>query len=594
MRRYLQIWALLSALAWAYVYAQSWLQLSPAPDSDSARFAYAAITSALQSQPLPEPPASARTYRAPSTFVSAYVGGVRRARLIGHGSLAEVISQAASQFARDPALVREHARGRLVVRVLVERGRGPLVFSVPGLSEFSLVPLRDGVVATLGERSVYLTPDDLIERGVSDTAIAGLAPDLSFGTHPERVRELLGREAGQRAAIDGSWRLQRVRLEALVPAVPGHSVHDATAVTAANLREAAREGALFTMRHQSANGRFAYWYDAQHNRAPDQGYNLTRHAGALYFLARAANQLDMPEARRAALRGLGYLRDHTLGTCGTPDRLCIDNAGRVEFGASALTALASAELLRGGEDPDALRLLNGLTSFILAQQRPDGELMHEFSREKNAPVDVQRMYFSGEAALALLAAYEQLHDARLLEAAGKVMRHLTGAGWSFFGSRYFYGEEHWTCQSAAKAASYMQVDAALAFCLRWGRWQHNLQYRAGITPWDVEGAFGFGPLFIPRLTTGSARMEALVPVYRVLSKRSDVGDVRDLRALIERGVGFLLRSRWAPGPEHLFAKPSAAFGGIPSSQAALRSRVDMVQHAGSAFLAWGEALELGY
>ncbi|MET0389679.1 MAG: hypothetical protein ABW321_27145 [Polyangiales bacterium] len=222
-------------------------------------------------------------------------------------------------------------------------------------------------------------------------------------------------------------------------------------------------------------------------------------------------------------------------------------------------------------------------------------MMHDYSRAQNAPVDVQRMYYSGEAALALLTAYEQLKDPRDLRAAAGVMGHLTGAGWRFFGARYYYGEEHWTCQSVAKAAEHMPVDAALDFCRRWGQWQEHLQYRAGVTPWDVDGAFGVGPVLLPRVTTAASRIEALVPIYRVLTKRDGTkAHLRSTRALIEHGVGLLLRMRWAPGPAHLFARPDAAFGGIPSTGADLHSRVDMVQHAGSAFLAWADALEQGF
>jgi hypothetical protein len=293
------------------------------------------------------------------------------------------------------------------------------------------------------------------------------------------------------------------------------------------------------------------------------------------------------------LRGLAFVRDNVLTSCGPSEHLCIEqHQGRVEFGASALTALACAELLRSGDDPDARRILTGLVAFMHAQQRPDGEMMHEYSRERDAPVDVQRMYYSGEAALALLASYEQQHAARDLQAAARLMRHLTGAGWGFFGSRYYYGEEHWTCQAVAKAAEHMQVDAALDFCLRWGRWQEHLQYRAGVTPWQVQGAFGVGPVLLPRVTMAASRVEALVPLYRVLSRRKL--DLRSTRKLIEGSLGLLLRMRWAPGPDHLFARPSAAFGGVPSTGADLRSRVDMVQHAGSAFLAWADALSLGY
>jgi hypothetical protein len=201
------------------------------------------------------------------------------------------------------------------------------------------------------------------------------------------------------------------------------------------------------------------------------------------------------------------------------------------------------------------------------------------------------MYYSGEAGLALLSGYEQLHDPNDLQAAARLMSHLTGAGWGFFGARYYYGEEHWTCQAVAKAAGHMQVDAALDFCRRWGRWQENLQYRAGVTPWAVEGAFGVGPVLVPRVTTAASRIEALVPIYRVLKGRGE--QLVSTRALIERALGLLLRMRWAPGPAHLFASPRAAFGGIPSTGADLRSRVDMVQHAGSAFLVWADALAKG-
>jgi hypothetical protein len=348
----------------------------------------------------------------------------------------------------------------------------------------------------------------------------------------------------------------------------------------------------FILRHQDASGRFTYIYDGQRDEEqPGNGYNLARHAGTMFFLARAAERLGSTRARAGALRGLAFVRDNVLSTCGGPDRLCIEQRERVEFGASALTALACAELLRSGEDREARRVLTGLLDFLRAQQRADGEMMHEYSREREAPVDVQRMYYSGEAAMALLAGYEQARDARDLQAASRLMSHLTGVGWGFFGSRYYYGEEHWTCQAVAKAAQHMAVPAALEFCLRWGRWQEHLQYPAGVTPWDVAGAYGVGPVLLPRVTTAASRVEALVPIYQVLRQRGQPrAELQSTRVLIERSLGLLLRMRWAPGPAHLFARPFAAFGGIPSTGADLRSRVDMVQHAGSAFLAWADAL----
>jgi hypothetical protein len=366
-------------------------------------------------------------------------------------------------------------------------------------------------------------------------------------------------------------------------------------ISSVHLEQAAREHVAFILRHQRRSGRFTYIYDA-HRDAEVEGlnYSLARHAGTMFFLARAAVQLGSQEARAGALKGLAYIQKEALVSCGHEERLCVEQRERMEFGASSLTALACAELLRSGDEPEVRRVLSGLLAFMRAQQRPDGEMMHEYSRERQEPLDVQHMYYSGEAALALLTGYEQLHDPRDLEAASRLMTHLTGAGWSFFGARYFYGEEHWTCQAVAKAAVHMPMDDALDFCVRWGRWQEKLQYRSGVTPWsaDVAGAFGVGPVLLPRVTTAASRVEALVPIYRVLvaGNAARKAELRSTRELIERSLGLLLRMRWSPGPTHLFARPAAALGGMPSTAAELRSRVDMVQHAGSAFLAWADSL----
>src|SRR5262249_47920514 len=155
----------------------------------------------------------------------------------------------------------------------------------------------------------------------------------------------------------------------------------------------------------------------------------------------------------------------------------ISDRNDADMGSSALAALAAAELLRGGDDPSVRELLVGLTNFIRSMQRPDGELMHVYDLINDEPIDVQRMYYSGEAASALLASHRVLGDDRDLKAAQRLMAHLTGAGWNFFGSRYFYGEEHWTCQAVAQAASRLSgLEKGIDFCGRWLAFQRELLY----------------------------------------------------------------------------------------------------------------------
>jgi hypothetical protein len=586
MRRYLGLWAVATLLACTLVYRISALSLVPLPDAASQRWVYIALEAGRQSLPLPAAPAAARDYRAAGPiFVSVYESGILRARHVSSAGLANAIQTATAEFATDPSLhalaawsqVRPRA---LRFRVAITRAEGRLL-ALPVLSMFSLVALRDGLAASHAGQTAYLTPDDLVASGETDRALAAPVPDLSFGTDLAAAEASLAKTLGVSPA---ELQLTRLRIDPLQPSAADELLDRAT------LLAAARAGALFVLRHQEAAGSFTYVYDAQRNRALPSGvYSLARHAGTMFFLARAARELTLPAARAGALRGLTFLRETALASCGSPEHICIIQDGRVELGGTALAALACAELLRDGDDPAARELLRGLLAFLRAQQRPDGELMHEYDLPQQRPIDVQHMYYSGEGAMALLAGFEQLGDRRDRAAAQRLMGHLTGAGWSFFGSRYYYGEEHWTCQAVAKAAKHMPVRRALDFCLRWAGYQERLQYRADQSPWPIAGAFGVGPVLLPRVTTAASRVEALVPLYRLA--RASGRDVGGMRAVIERSLRFLMRTRWAPGPDHLFARPLAALGGMPSSAADLRSRVDMVQHAGSAMLAWAEAAE---
>ncbi len=597
MRRYLTYWLLATTVACAVIFARARMELAALPDTASARWAHAALEAARRGDALPTPPPSALAYRARGPiFVQLYWRGRSLLRHVGSPELVPAIEAAAARISRSTKL-RIGADGKPVLdsvftRTEATRGQTPLHVELPGLSLFALVPLLDGISAELDGRRVYLTPDEILAQGAYDSAVVAPVPDLTFGTDVRRLREQLARALG---TSDEMFRLggklRRLRIEALAPRSTEPSVDLET------LRTAVRESTRFVLRHQDDAGRYTYIYDARRNRRQGRAYSLTRHAGTTFFLAQVARSMGLPEATDGALRALAYVKQHAWDHCGASDRACVIENDRVAFGATALTALAAAELLPSVSEPqrraEVQRMLETLLAFVRSQQRPDGELMHEYDRKTSQPMDVQHMYYSGEAALALLTAYDITRDDRDLETAKRLMSHLTGAGWSFFGSRYFYGEEHWTCQAVAKAAPHMELASALEFCLRWGRFQDRLQYRKGQTPWPVEGALGVGPVIVPRINTAASRVEAMVPIYRVVN--AGLGGRRaepllDVRAFIERSAGLLLRMRWAPGPAHLFASPSRAEGGMPSTAAELTSRVDMVQHAGSAWLAWSEVL----
>ena len=459
---------------------------------------------------------------------------------------------------------------------------------------FGLVSGRDGVKATLDGKTAYATVDDLLSVQAYDHATSFMDASFGIGTHRATVLHVLASQLGVDAReLEARGTFRRIRFERIRGNVTADNV------TPERAREAIREAAHMLARLVDANGRFRYLFDATTNKTLD-GYNWPRHSGSTYFLAQAAALLDDPEVRYACLRAASQLRDVMMKSCGA--NKCVANEGEdADVGSSALALVAFSEIVRTGADPGYAVAVSELASFLRAQQRADGELMHYFDRNHQVPVDIQVMYYTGEAALGLSRAHRVTKDARDLEAAKRALAHLSGAGWNFFGSRYYYGEEHWTCQATEDLWDRAPNEAALDFCLRWHEFQRRIQHTEGDSPFDAEGAFGVGPVASPRVTPASSRGEAAVAALDVLLREKRKAhpiheeDIPLLDRQLRRSVSFVLRHQMVPGnvtwAPHLFPHPDEVRGALPGSPVDWQLRIDYVQHAGSLLVRWVETIE---
>jgi hypothetical protein len=573
-----------------FLFVREWtcIDLAPVPSQKATNWAVQTLEAWSTGGPIPPVPEEASQYQsAGPVIVTAWWRGKARARFQAD-SFVKAIQGATRSFSADTVLVALKTKlvtadNPLHFSITVIRGYGPLIRSIPIVSSLGVVPMVEGIEAELNGKRAYLTPDDLIADGYHEGAVKTPLPDLSFGVDLDALVSHLAEDlnAKEEQLINGG-RIRRFRALTITAA----SYPSADSIRPEDLERASRQGAQFLLRHQHRRGPYTYIYNGKSNApVPKGGYNMARHAGATYFLAKVDRSTGMPEARAGALKALAWVKRYRLKQCGGADRLCVSHRGRANMGATALSALAAAELLQNGNIPWVRKMLTGFTAFIRSMQRPDGELMHDFDHHTNRPIDVQHLYYSGEAAFALLRAYEVLGDKRDLETVRKLMTHLTGAGWNFFGSRYYYGEEHWTCQAAGAATGSIDVGEAYDFCSRWAAFNSKIQF-ADTSPWPIDGGYGVGPLFAPRITPVASRTEALISIYEMAKRRGD--DTRLLRDQVERGLRFMMRYRWAPGPAHLLFDPKAAFGGMPGSPVGLTVRNDYVQHAGTAMLLWAE------
>jgi hypothetical protein len=332
--------------------------------------------------------------------------------------------------------------------------------------------------------------------------------------------------------------------------------------------------AAFLARGVGDDGRFRYMIDAVSNKNRS-GYDWPRHAGGTYFLAQAARLGAGSEVAAAARRAGNRMRDIAMAKCG--EHACLGVDDPVEIGTNALGTMAFVEIARAGIDPSFADSARAIGDFLRSQQRPDGEMMHYCTRDGH-PINQQSLYFSGEAALALV----RVGGDQNVTAARRLVAYLTGPAWSFFGDRYYFGEEHWTCQ----AASELNDDPhAVDFCARWMEFNRAIQSRVGDTPFDADGALWSGPMTSAHLTPAASRAEAGVAVLSVTHDPA-------LELQMRRSLALLVRQQLPAGHAHLLADPAAVDGAIPESPVSWALRIDYSQHSGSAMGRWLELQDL--
>jgi hypothetical protein len=506
-----------------------------------------------------------------------------------HGQLAE---RSVTEPGQAPAVPPPAVEGTVVRETAI--AEGPLSLD-PQTFPFSLVAGRDGLVAELDAKTAWVTVDDLLAAQAYDHASTFLDPSLGFGTHRATVIALLAARLGVPVAdVEQRARVKRVRFARPDLGSLSASLARPGAIGRDVVRGAVLEAASYLARGVDAEGRYRYLVDAVSDRTL-AGYSWPRHAGTTYFLAQAAALFDDATIRFACLRAAARLRDDMMQSCGA--HRCIADGSTADVGSAALALVAFTEIVRTGADSSYRKAATELAQFLRSQQRPDGELMHEYDRAAGRPIDVQRLYFTGEAALALSRVHRLTNDPEDLRAASRALTRLSGHGWSFFGSRYYFTEEHWTCQAMADLWDRAPDADALAFCLRWHEYQRSLQSTGDDSPFDAEGSFGFGPFITPRVTPASSRGEAAAAALEVMRRDPRAGgDGADEHARtvallddeLRRAIAFVVRAQLRPGSRHLFARPEAVQGAFPGSAVDLQLRIDYAQHAGSMMIRWLE------
>lgn len=315
----------------------------------------------------------------------------------------------------------------------------------------------------------------------------------------------------------------------------------------------AAEALLSRVEH---DGRFRYREDAQGQPLP--GYNLVRHAGALYALAAHPPSLGHPALQRAT----AFLATSLRPVPDWPGSSAIwsDAEGhprRAKLGASGLALAAFAALAAAGEPAPALPKLQALGAFIVQMQDDDGRFHMRYVEGLGA-LRRHSLYYPGEAALGLYRLAALDGDARWVRAADRALQMLAEQR----ARTQRWPPDHWALIAAAEPLA-----------PRWQAGAREALVTALLAEADGRGALtGDG-----RSTPTATRLEGLLAA---LSAPLAAGSQQQASAAVAPALHFLLRSQHPEG--------TLPAGGV--GPAAGEHRIDYTQHALSAFL---EALRQG-
>ncbi len=551
--------------------------LDPVPDAGRAQ-AIQALRAALVDKPRPATPDLVGVpVGAGPLYVTLWDRGEVFVRVTGEGDdLAAAVADAADALqAHARGLGRKLGGGRLRVDRLVGTGR-----VLAPLLALSVDPGLDGLRRAADGAERVLLPDDLVRRD-------------RFGHAPlvPGIRELrLGLDAAwAHERLGGADGIERLRTEGWVE-------HGATALpvsrgntpgpapTADALRASAIRGGDFILRQIQKDGRFHYQYFALDDR-PGRGgeYSIPRHAGTVYSLALLYRLTGEQRFKDGAEKAAAWLVERIPESCGAPGRSCVEENGRAWLGSAALTLVGMFEYQRSTGDARYAEPARRLTEFVLSMQRPDGEFHHLLDLKTGRVNEQERsMFYSEEAALALVMAHQALGDDRYLQAARRALDYLTGPKYDFFLGRFIYGADHWTCIAAEEAWPRLKERQYLDFCLDYARFLRRMQYDRDWEDADWAGHYGFSGLMVPQAPAAAGFSEATISTW-LLAKNHGVEaeDVRDQTLL---ALEALLRDQMRDDNAWLAKNRAKALGGFRRSTVQQEVRIDFTQHAASAII----------
>ena len=400
-------------------------------------------------------------------------------------------------------------------------------------------------------------------------------------------------------AYDYPLRPSRVEPQALARFYAAQPARPATPVAAADIDRGIALAVDYILRAQRADGSFVYLVNTDPAVPVPPGYNLLRHAGAIYALGMAHAWRPDPRIERTMAAALDFMRRCCLqavrdgeGMGITEPPAVVPDAGPLSYklGGAGLGLVAMASLARSSPGAPPVEEMQGLARFGHHMMRWNGEFHARHVPSAGGRIEPgQALFYPGEMVLGWLLLHERQPSPELIEWSVRALSLLARR-------RAAAGEapaDHWALLATARLFAIADrerldiprqrlLDHALQIC-------HTMLEDAAGEPAVPSAAGSLVSRGWGEVTATSTVLEGLLAALAVLPSGHPM--VPHVIAAVHRGMAFVLRAQW-PNGQHAGGIPMAierlAGDGRPETVRfnanATEIRIDYVQHALSALL----------
>jgi hypothetical protein len=354
-------------------------------------------------------------------------------------------------------------------------------------------------------------------------------------------------------------------------------------LTPGALLDAVRAAADHLARAVDEHGVFRYQYDPVRDQ-PLPGYDLLRHAGAIYALMEAYADLRVPAWREAATRAIAHMRASLTMAADGSYLVRASDAEQKEVGGNGLALVALVEYAEATGDRAGMDTMRSLAQRIVARQYPDGHFRENADAVREEPethppgLKKEISYFAGEATLGLVRLYAIDPDPAWLRASRKAADYLVGVRDAHDDLAHQI-HDHWLSYALhdlyvlTREPTYAAHAQKIAQAILLGEWKGDAALRG-----DFVGTFHERG----ETTPTSTRLEALASTYQ-LARFMGTSD-RELRDASMRLACFMRGQQLDANSAYFARDPERAMGGVRESLFSSTLRIDYAQHALSGWL----------